>query len=309
VSTGLHKLAASFDQYRLWARDPTPRIGLGLSFFDGRTNGGVGKSEIAMLMASSSVGKTAIGLNIIRANPLVPALFISLEMDGRMLAARLAAMTTGVGTTFLEEELKRGVEPPQIQQTIDSYPYLVVDSTPGLAVKDMAASVSEATEILGVRPRLVIVDYLELIGGTGILASKTEAVDKVAVQLRNFTRKHDVSTIILHQVGKGDGGGGSEPLALDSGRYGGHQPMDYVIGAYAPRLEKDIQPDKYERVRDEVYLQLLKNRSGSAHAPGVRHRLDPLSLRLSGWGDTPWRQQPMPGIDLTGVDQYNRGAF
>lgn len=305
MSSGLAKLAASFDDYRAWARDPTPRVGMGLTFFDGRTNGGIGKSEIAMLMASSSVGKTAIGLNIVRANPLVPALFISLEMDARMLAARLAAMTTGKSTTYLEEELKRGVEPPEILTTINAYPYFVIDSTPGLAMKEMTKSVEMATDILGQKPRLVIIDYLELIGGTGLLSSKTEAVDKVAVQLRNFTRKHDLSTVVLHQVGKGDGGEGAEPLSLESGRYGGHQPMDYVVGAYAPRLKRDINPDIYDRVKEEVWLQLLKNRSGSAHPKGVKHRLDPTSLYLGRYGDTPWQQPPMPGIDLTGVGAVN----
>jgi hypothetical protein len=244
-------------------------------------------------MACSSVGKTAIGLNVVRQNPDVPAVFFSLEMSWRMLSARLVAMHTGLTTRQLETQVRSTLAiAPEALRTAHDFPLFYCDDTPALTLVMMDRALEEATKVMGVRPRLIVMDYLELITGAGG-TNGTEQVDKVARKVRDWTRKNDVATYCLHQVGKGDGGPGAEPLDLVSGRYGGHQPFDYVVGAYAPRLEKGITVDKFHRVKDEVYLQLLKNRNGEAMPAGQRHRLDSSTLRLSGWTENTWQ---LPGF-------------
>ena len=59
--------------------------------------------------------------------------------------------------------------------------------------------------------------------------------------------------------------------------------MDYVCGAYAPRLEKGITEQRYNQVREEIWFQLLKSRSGSADPTGKKYRLDPSTMRISRW--------------------------
>lgn len=282
--SGVKDVAAGFKDYVDWATDPRPRIGWGLPFFDARTGGGLARSEICMVMAFSSVGKTTLGLNVIRNNPDVPALFFSLEMNWRMVVARLAAMEKPTTTRQLEWEIKQGHKPSILQEVADKYRLLVCDDTPAISLKQASASFEEATRHLRQPPRLVVFDYLELIGGPGMMA-KAEAVDKASQKLRDWSREHDCSTIVLHQVGKGDGG--ADPLDLSSGRYGGHAPMDYVVGAYAPRLKRGITEAEFEACKDEIYLQLLKNRAGDANPVGVKHRLDSQTMRLTEWGRTP----------------------
>lgn len=287
---GVRTLAEGFQDYFGWATDPVPRIGFGLPFFDGRTNGGIARSEICMMLAFSSVGKTTLGLNVIRNNPTIPVLFFSLEMNWRMVAARLAAMELPTTTAAIEQQYRQLMSHPSwVQQVVDKYPHLVCDDTPAISLRDAKESYYRATERLGMEPRLVIWDYMELIGGSGLM-SKSEQVDKAAEKLRNWTREMDCASLVLHQVGKGDAGGGSEPLALDSGRYGGHAPMDFVIGAYAPRLERGLSETQVLACQDEIYLQLLKNRAGSASYAGKKHRLDSSTLRLSEWNDLQFPQ-------------------
>lgn len=282
----VRNLAEGFQDYEGWISDPRPRISFGIPFFDDATNGGIARSEIAMMMAFSSVGKTTLALNIIANNPDVPVLFFSLEMNWRMVAARLAAITSGMSTKEIENHYRAGSRPGVVQKTVDTYRKLVCDDTPAITLKDSKDSFRLATEKLGEPPRLVIWDYLELIGGSGLMG-KSEQVDRASEKLRNWTREHDCASLVLHQVGKGDAGGGSKPLDLGSGRYGGHAPMDFVLGAYAERLNADISPDRRRAVQDEVHLQLLKNRAGMAHPDGVRHRLDHLTMRLTDWHALP----------------------
>lgn len=282
--TGPRNVATAFGELAAWVNDPTPRIGWGMSFFDGPTGGGIALGESCMLMAYSSVGKTTIGLNVIRNNPDVPCLFMSLEMGWRQVISRLTAMEHGISTQTIEAHMKAGMgHNPYAQQVVDRYRYLICDDTPAISLKDARASVKRATELNnGNRPKLIVWDYMELIGGSGLM-NKSEAVDKSAQKLRDFHREVDAAGVVLHQVGKGSDTGGHKPLALDDGKYGGHHPMDYVVGAYAPRLERGLDRADFERCRPELYLQLLKSRSGGAEPVGVRYRQDPVSMRIGDW--------------------------
>lgn len=281
----VHDITAGLRDFAEWATDPRPRIGWGLPFFDSRTNGGLARSEICMVQAFSSVGKTSLGLNIIRNNADVPAMIFSLEMSWRMVVSRLTAMETGKSTTQLEGEVRAaGGLTPEFQRVVDKYSKLVCDDTPEITLKEASASFERATEMLGERPRLVLFDYLELIGGGGMM-EQSQAVDKASRKVRNWCRKHDCAVVLLHQVGKGEGG--DQPLDLGSGRYGGFAPMDYVVGAYAPRLRKGITQQEFDACKEEVYLQLLKSRAGDANPAGVRHRLDSRTLTLTPWTEVP----------------------
>lgn len=281
--TGLRSVSYGFKDFVDVATDPTPRVGFGLPFLDNRMNGGMGKSEIAMIMAGSSVGKTTIALNAIANNPTVPVLFFSLEMSWRQVCARIAAITTPTSTKSLERETRaRGGPPDALTKTTNAFPLLLGDDTPGITFKQMTESMKKAEDMNGGhKVRYVIVDYLELMGGSGLL-TKSEAVDKASQKIRDWTREHDVSTIVLHQVGKSDPDAGSGPLALTSGKFGGYAPMDVVIGAYAPRLQRGLDRSVSEELREDLYLQLLKNRTtGEEHHNGVRHRLDRESMRIT----------------------------
>jgi hypothetical protein len=293
---GVRTLHEAFDDYELWATDPVPRIGFGMPWFDRPTNGGIARSEIAMFMAFSSVGKTTVALNIIRNNPNIPVLFFSLEMNWRMVAARLAAIEKGTTTRAIEDQYRSGERPTWIHEVAEKYSLFVCDDTPAITLKDARDSFHRAADRLGTAPRLVVWDYLELIGGGGLLG-KSEQVDRASQKLRDWTREQDCASLVLHQVGKGDGG--DEPMDLGSGRYGGFAPMDFVAGAYAPRLRKGISSIELSGVRDEIWFQLLKNRSGQSEPVGVRYRLHPQTMRVTEW-HTPVHSQGFQQA-LTGV--------
>ena len=59
----LNNVAEAFEDYVACATDPIPRIGFGFDFFDRPTGGGLARSEVAMLQAFSSVGKTTVAAN------------------------------------------------------------------------------------------------------------------------------------------------------------------------------------------------------------------------------------------------------
>jgi hypothetical protein len=280
----LQRVRDGLQQYQTDTLDPRPRVGFGLPTIDKLFGGGLRKAQCCMVMAVSSVGKTTIGLSAIAANPDVATLMFSIEMTWPQVVARLTSMTTGTPEWELEEAMKSGEYPKQMLDTSNRYPLLLGDDASEMPVKEMKLQVEKARQQLGMPIRLILIDYLELIGGAGLMG-KGEQVDKAAVKVLSLAKDTGASVVLLHQVGKGDGGGGFKPLSLESGRYGGHQPMHAVVGAYAPRLNPELKPAELEAVRDDLYLQVLKNRvTGRAHPEGMRMRLDPTTGKLSEWG-------------------------
>lgn len=279
----LHNIQQGVDSFCRWAADDRPRIGLGIPFIDDNMRGGLAKSECMMVMAVSSVGKTWVALNAIANNPDVPTLFCSLEMSWRQVAARLTAIRTGVPTWDLETEIKAGRKPGAFYDIIREYPLLLCDDRSDQSVKDISAAVRQGSDMLGQQIRLVIIDYLELVSGPGLIG-KSEQVDRASQKMRTIAKDNDCSVVVLHQVGKTDGASGAEPLSLESGRYGGHAPMDAVAAAYCPRLKRDLSKQERDEVRSDIYLQLLKNRNGQAHPEGVRHTLSPYTGKISPYG-------------------------
>jgi len=276
---------------------------VGLTFFDTPTSGGVARGEICMVLAYSSVGKTTFGLQVLRNNADKPAIFFSLEMSWRMVVSRLAAMESGVPTWEIEEQFRNGQIPTGVQAAIDKYRHLVCDDRADLTMREMQDSFDLAAQVIGQPPRIVLIDYLELIGGQGML-DKASSIDKLAYKLRNFARDNDTSVFLLHQVKMSDGDG-SEELSLGSGKFGGHQPMDYVIGMYKPALKRKLSERERLLNEDQVWLQLLKNRNGRSNPTGQKHRMDPRSLLIAPHGMqqfTPSTPQPLVGVGATGME-------
>lgn len=264
-----------------WATTAHPRISIGYDFFDRRTGGGAAEGEVIQFLARTQVGKTAVACNIVRFNREVPTVFFSLEMHGRYIAQRLAAIHGNVGTRQIEEDLATTGQSSHLNQLIVDFPQLSIVDKPGLSVKAMSVALAEATEAWGVRPRLVVIDFMELIGGVPGMDSISK-VEKLAPLIKDFSRSEDVCTFILHQVGRGAGGNGDQPLSLLSGRYGGEQSADYVLAGYRPCLAPGIDQQTYEALEDQIYFQFLKTRSGGGtHPGGMRHRIDPVTMRIT----------------------------
>lgn len=263
-----------------WARSDHPRVGTGYPIMDARTEGGAADGEVILFTSRPQVGKTTFGLNVIVNNCPLPAVMFSLEMHARYIAARLAAMHSEVPTWEIERAIKEKGGHPALDRLIADYPHLAIIDKPGMSLKDMIAAVNECSDQWGTKPRLIVIDFLELIGGVPTL-SQVEQVDKVARNVKNFSRETDTVVLLLHQVGRGEGGAGELPLSLASGRYGGEMSADYVLGAYRPCLRPGITSDEYQREVGNFYLQFLKTRGGSQiHPSGLLHRLDSETMRI-----------------------------
>lgn len=290
--TFFQPLKTTVRQYADWAQSDHPRIATGFPILDSRTSGGIAQGEVLLFMARSSVGKTAVACNMVL-NAAVPTVIFSLEMHGRYIAKRLAAIHSDVPDEGVEFDLRTTGKSEPFEKLVADYPKLTVIDKPAMSLKEMGVAMTEASEEWGETPSLVVIDYTELIGGVPSLGA-AEAVDKVCRKVKDFAREWDCALILLHQVGRGEGGAGAEPLSLTAARYGGETQADYVLGAYRPCLRLGITQEEYLADRWQIFLQFLKTRGGSSiHPGGLLHYFDVNSMRIS----AEWPELPLFGAD------------
>lgn len=158
---------------------------------------------------------------------------------------------------------------------------------------DLDAWMDEAS-VQGIRPQVVFIDYLGLLGGEQGKNRKYAGQDvtripRVAEDLQVWTNTQDIVTIALHQVGRQDDTSrryhGDLPMTVEQLKYGGEEYADIVLSTYRPAkdpignmtfdeaqahnekiTEEEWERHKFrvERYANSTMLQLLKNR------PGVR---------------------------------------
>jgi replicative DNA helicase len=179
-------------------------IETGFRDFDSMT-GGLHQSELVILAARPSMGKTALALNIAEHASLtqnVGTLFVSLEMSSVELADRLLCSLAKVNGMRLRngsisnEDRRRLVE----KAAEMSQAPLFVDDTPSRTMTEIAAAARrlKRRNNLG----LVVIDYLQLIEPDNSRDPRQEQVAKIARRLKGLARELKVPVMCLAQLNR-----------------------------------------------------------------------------------------------------------
>ena len=164
-------------------------------------------SDLIILAARPSVGKTAFVLNIAR-NAAVdhnkPVAFFSLEMPAIQLAKRMMVTETGLEA----DKIKGGqrLEPYEWKQLEEKLKNLAkaplyIDDTPSLPVMEFRSKVKRLVKQKGVK--LVIVDYLQLMQGPSELRGMREQeVAAISRTLKATAKEMNVPIIALSQLSR-----------------------------------------------------------------------------------------------------------
>ena len=200
-------------------------------------------SDLIILAARPSVGKTAFALNLAR-NAAVDhhmgvAVF-SLEMSAIQLAKRLMVSESGLSA----DKIKGGsrLEPYEWQQletklkNLTKAP-LYIDDTPGIQVMEFRTKVKNLVRNKNVR--LVIVDYLQLMQGpTELRGMREQEVAAISRTLKATAKELNVPIIALSQLSRQTvqrQGGGGKPILSDLRESGSiEQDADMVIFIHRP---------------------------------------------------------------------------
>jgi len=170
---------------------------------------GFQKTEMTIVAARPSVGKTALALNFaFKAARLkrVPVAIFSLEMAAELLVKRLIAASSNVSLSKIATGVLSQQEKAKIEaavREVGSAP-IFIDDSPGIKLMDIVA---RSRQLQAQHPDLglIIVDYLGLVttGSTAKGAdSRQEEVRKISLALKGLARDLNVPIIVVSQLSR-----------------------------------------------------------------------------------------------------------
>jgi replicative DNA helicase len=170
---------------------------------------GLQKSDLVILAARPSMGKTAFALDIARQSAIehgnVVGIF-SLEMDSQQLIDRMVAAEAKVNAWNLRTG--RISDPEDFERIRDAYDRLsrapiYIDDQPGNTILKMRAVARRLKREQG-RLDLIVVDYLQLMTPVGAKASDSlvQQVTEISRSLKILARELEVPVLALSQLSR-----------------------------------------------------------------------------------------------------------
>jgi replicative DNA helicase len=161
-------------------------------------------SDLTVIAARPSMGKTMFCLNVARNAAMAghPVAIFSLEMSREQLALRLLCAEAGIDSQKLRQGRVDNDEWPILSLALGRLgdAPIFIDDSPSLSALDIRARARrlKAEQDLG----LVIVDYLQLMQGTGRSENRQQEISQISRSLKALARELDVPVIALSQLSR-----------------------------------------------------------------------------------------------------------
>ena len=253
---------------------------------------GFQKSDLIILAARPSIGKTTLALDIARQTAVkhkTSVGFFSLEMSSQQLVDRMLAAQSGVSSWRLRTgKISKDDEYERLQEgiaTLSEAP-IYIDDKPGMTVLSMR-SVARRLKMekdLG----LIVIDYLQLITPSSGKSNESlvQQVTEISRSLKGMARELDVPVIALSQLSRAVEQRGGRPRLSDL-RDSGSIEQDADVVMFIHR--EDMTGNRTENERTNVAEILIeKHRNGPVGKVDLRfdeEKTTFMSIDKSDFGD------------------------
>ncbi|OHA86606.1 MAG: replicative DNA helicase [Candidatus Zambryskibacteria bacterium RIFCSPLOWO2_01_FULL_39_39] len=226
---------------------------------------GLQKSDLIILAARPSVGKTALALDIARQAAVyhnVPVGIFSLEMSSQQLVDRMLASQSNVDAWKLRTgKLNREDDFAAIRQSLDvlSKAPIFIDDQPGNNILKMRSVARRLKNEKGLG--LIVVDYLQLMITTKNYDSMVNQVTEISRSLKNLARELEVPVLALSQLSRAIEQRGGKPKLSDL-RDSGSIEQDADVVMFIHREDKAKNTEASEKTNIAEIL-IEKHRNGA----------------------------------------------
>jgi replicative DNA helicase len=237
---------------------------------DSKTSG-LQDSELIIIAARPSMGKTAFAINIAQNAAVkdgkVVAVF-SLEMSKESLLRRMLAGEAMVNARNLQQGFLSGADKGKLHKALERLieSKLFVDDTPGITLAEMRAKVRRLKQQEHGRLDLIVIDYLQLMTGSVGAAQKkfenrTQEVSAISRGLKALAKEMKVPVVALSQLSRGSEqrAGDKKPLLSDL-RESGSIEQDADVVCFIHREE--YYDRENEDLKGKAEIIIAKQRNG-----------------------------------------------
>ena len=166
---------------------------------------GLQKSELIVLAARPSMGKTAFALNIAQHAAMkgqAKVLIFSLEMSKELLGQRMLSMESRVDIQKLKKGSLDRKDWDQIHIALDnlSKTDIFIDDSPGINMMEIKNKCRRLKAEKGLD--LIILDYLQLMNSEGRAESRQQEITALSRSLKQLARELDCPVLVLSQLSR-----------------------------------------------------------------------------------------------------------
>jgi replicative DNA helicase len=233
---------------------------------------GLQPSDLIIIAARPSMGKTSLAMNIAQHAALVEktgvAVF-SLEMSKEQLVMRLLSSAGRIDSQRIRTGRLLSDDWPKLTRAVGmlSEAPIYIDDTPAISVLEMRAKVRRLASQYDIG--LIVVDYIQLMRGRTNIENRTQEISEISRSLKALAKEHKMPVIALSQLNRGlESRNDKRPIMSDLRESGAiEQDADVICFIY----------------RDEVYNKSEENpERGSAEIIIAKQRNGPTgSVRLT----------------------------
>jgi replicative DNA helicase len=227
-----------------------------------RLTAGLQPSDLIILAARPSMGKTTFALNIAQHIAVVekqPVAVFSLEMSKEQLAMKLLCSEAGVDNQRIRTGNLVESDWPLLSRALgrlaDSKMY--IDDTPGISVMELRAKARRIKAEDGLA--LIVIDYLQLMQGRGKTESRQQEVSEISRSLKALARELSVPVIALSQLSRAVEQRTSKVPGLADLRESGSLEQDADIVCF---LYRDDYYNEDTEKKNIAELIIAKHRNG-----------------------------------------------
>jgi replicative DNA helicase len=256
VREGYERLEKIFSEGKRLTGLPT-----GYARLDNET-AGLQPSELIIVAARPSMGKTALALNLaenIALRKREPVAVFSLEMSKESLLLRLLASQSRVDAHKFRSGHISKEDWPKITRGLGELAEapLWIDDSASATVMEMGAKARRLKRDKGLS--LVIVDYLQLVAARGRFGNRNEEVGSISRALKGLAKELKIPVLVLSQLTRAPEREDRKPQLADLRESGAiEQDADVVLFINRPNFYKTDMPDE-DRNKAEVIIAKQRN--------------------------------------------------
>ncbi|MBR4469637.1 MAG: replicative DNA helicase [Bacteroidales bacterium] len=226
------------------------------------------KSDLIILAARPSMGKTAFALNLAR-NAAVqfnkPIAFFSLEMSSVQLVTRLISTETSITSEKLRKGDLAEYEWQQLNTKVTPLTDapIFIDDTPQLSVFELRAKCRRLKQQHDIQ--MVFIDYLQLMTAKGDKGlNREQEISTISRSLKSLAKELEIPVLALSQLSRSveQRPGSKKPILSDLRESGAiEQDADMVMFIYRPDYYKEGMDDE-TKVPGYTIIDIAKHRNG-----------------------------------------------
>jgi replicative DNA helicase len=227
---------------------------------------GLQRSDLIIIAARPSMGKTAFALNIAENAAIEDQKTVgvfSLEMSREALLLRLLCSKARVDSHKMRTGSLWRDDMDKVVHAMEQLAHapIFIDDTPGIALSEMRAKARRLQQSSGTLD-LIIVDYLQLMSGGGRrYENRTQEVSAISRGLKGLAKELKVPVVALSQLSRApESRGGDHRPQLADLRESGSIEQDADVVAFIFR-EEVYKPDEPE-LEGRAELIIAKQRNG-----------------------------------------------